>query len=341
MSLNDPSRHERMRTLDAMIGGYRITQIIGVIAQLGIADLLTDGPKDAADLAEATGTHAPTLYRLLRTAASLGVFAEDNQGCFHLTALAELLQRDVPGSLHARAMFAGASWRWQAWGHLWQSIQTGEAAFQDAHGMGMFAYLAQHPEAQAVFSAAMAGGERHQLVVAAYDFSTISTLVDVGGGTGRLLSTILQAYPHLQGVLYDAPQVTARAHALLQAAGVADRCTVVGGDFFAEVPSGGDAYLLSLIIHDWDDSLALKLLENCHRAMPAHGKLLVVEQLMPAGNEPSVSKLRDITMLVDVGGRERTETEFRTLFAAAGFTLTKVVPTPALECILECIRDDA
>jgi hypothetical protein len=312
--------------------------MIAVIAQLGIADLLKDSPKDVEDLAQVTHTHAPSLYRLLRAVASLGIFAEDDRRRFRLTALAEPLQRDVPGSLHAMATFAGEFWRWQAWGHLRQSIQTGETAFQHTHGMGWFAYLAQHPEASAVFDAAMASSERHQTVVAAYDFSTIRTLVDVGGGTGKLLATILQAHPHLQGVLYDTPQVTARAHELLHAAGVADRCAVVAGDFFAGIPSGGDAYLLSLIIHDWDDAPALSLLENCHRAMPAHGKLLVIEQVVPSGNAPSPSKLLDITMLVEAGGRERTETEFRALFAAAGFTLTKIVPTRAPECVLEGIR---
>jgi predicted O-methyltransferase YrrM len=312
--------------------------MIAVIAKLGIADLLKDGPKDVEDLAQATHTHSPSLYRLLRAVASLGIFAEDDQRRFRLTALAEPLQRDVPGSLHAGATFAGEFWRWQAWGHLLQSIQTGETAFNHTYGMGWFEYLAQHPEASAVFDAAMASSERHHAVAAAYDFSTIGTLVDVGGGTGMLLATILQAHPQLHGVLYDTPQVTAHAQELFKAAGVADRCEIVAGDFFAGLPSGGDAYLLSLIVHDWEDAQVITLLENCHRAMYAHGKLLLVEQVVPSGNDPSLSKLLDITMLVEAGGRERTEPEFRALFAAAGFTLTKIVPTRAPECVLEGIR---
>jgi hypothetical protein len=236
------------------------------------------------------------------------------------------------------ATFAGEFWRWQAWGHLLQSIQTGETAFNHTYGMGWFEYLAQHPKAGAVFDAAMASSERHHTVAAAYDFSTIGTLVDVGGGTGMLLATILQAHPQLHGVLYDTPQVTAHAQELFKAAGVADRCDIVAGDFFAGLPSGGDAYLLSLIVHDWEDAQVITLLENCHRAMHAHGKLLLVEQVVPSGNDPSLSKLLDITMLVEAGGRERTEPEFRALFAAAGFTLMKIVPTRAPECVLEGIR---
>jgi O-methyltransferase domain/Dimerisation domain len=338
MPPNDLSHSELIRALRTMISGYRTTQMISVIAKLGIADLLKDGPKDVEELAQATNTHSSSLYRLLRAVASLGIFAEDDQRRFRLTPLAEPLQRDVPGSLHAGAIFAGEFWRWQAWGHLLQSIQTGETAFNHTYGMGWFEYLAQHSEASAVFDAAMASSERHRAVTAAYDFSTIRTLVDVGGGTGRLLVTILQANPHLLGVLCDTPQVTARAPELLKAAGVADRCEIVAGDFFAGLPSGGDAYLLSLIVHDWEDEQAIMLLENCHRAMNARGKLLLVEQVVPTGNAPALSKLLDITMLVEAGGRERTETEFHALFASAGFKLTKILPTRAPECVLEGIR---
>jgi hypothetical protein len=305
---DDRSRSEPIRALRTMISGYRTTQMIAVVAKLGIADLLKDGPKGVEELAQATHTHAPSLYRLLRAVASLGIFAEDDQRRFGLTALAEPLQNDVPGSLRAMATFAGESWRWQAWGHLLQSVQTGETAFHQTYGMGWFDYLAQHPEASAVFNAAMATSERHHAVMAAYDFSTIDTLVDVGGGTGRLLAAILQANPQLHGVLCNTPQVTACAQALLKDAGVADRCEIVAGDVFAGLPSGGDAYLLSLVIHDWEDAPAITLLEHCHGAMHEQGKLLLVEQVVPSGNDPSLSKLLDITMLVEAGGRERTET---------------------------------
>lgn len=335
---NDFSRSDSIRALQTMITGYRTTQMISVVAKLGIADLLKDGPKGIDELAQVTNTHAPSLYRLLRAVASLGIFAEDDQGRFALTALAEPLRSDAPGSLRAIAIFAGELWRWQAWGHLLQSVQTGKTASYHAYGMEWFDYLAQHPEAGAVFDAAMATSEPHHAVVAAYDFSKISTLVDVGGGKGILLAAILQANPQLHAVLCDTPQVTARAHEFLKETGVADRCEIVEGDFFAAIPSGGDAYLLSLILHDWEDEQAIKVLENCHRAMNAQGKLLVIEQVVPSGNEPSLSKLLDITMMVETGGHEQTEAEFQSLFASARFELTKILPTRAPECVLEGIR---
>lgn len=334
---NDFSRSDSIRMLHTMITGYRTTQMISVVAKIGIADLLKDGPKSVDDLAQVTNTHAPSLYRLLRSVASLGIFAEDDQRRFALTALAEPLRSDVPGSLRAIAIFAGELWRWQAWGHLLQSVQTGKTAAHHAYGMEWFDYLTQHPEAGAVFDAAMATSERHHAVVAAYDFSKIATLVDVGGGKGILLAAILKANPHLHAVLCDTPQVTARAREFLRETGVADRCEIVGGDFFAGLPSGGDAYLMSLILHDWEDEQAIKLLENCHRAMNVQGKLLVIEQVVPAANEPSLSKLLDITMMVETGGHERTEAEFRSLFASAGFELTKILPTRAPECVVEGI----
>jgi predicted O-methyltransferase YrrM len=335
---NDLSHSDPIRALQTMITGYRTTQMISVVAKLGIADLLKDGPKGVEELAHVTNTHSPSLYRLLRAVASLGIFAEDDQRRFALTALAEPLRSDVRGSLRAIAIFAGEVWRWQAWGHLLQSVETGKTASHHAYGMEWFDYLAQHPDAGAVFDAAMATSERHHAVVAAYDFSKVTTLVDVGGGKGILLATILQANPKLHGVLCDTPQVTARARELLKEAGVADRCEIVEGDFFEGLPTGGNAYLLSLILHDWEDEQAIKLLERCHRAMNVQGKLLLVEQVVPSGNDPFLSKLLDVTMMVETGGRERTETEFRSLLASAGFELTKIFPTRAPECVLEGIR---
>ena len=335
---NDFSRSDSIRALQIMITGYRTTQMISVVAKLGIADLLKDGPKGVDELAQVTNTHAPSLYRLLRAVASLGIFAEDDQRRFALSVLAEPLRSDVPGSLRAIAIFAGELWRWQAWGHLLQSVQTGKTASHHAYGMEWFDYLAQHPEAGAVFDAAMATSERHHAVVAAYDFSKIATLVDVGGGKGILLAAILQANPQLHAVLCDTSQVTARAHEFLRETGVADRCEIVESDFFTGLPRGGDAYLLSLILHDWEDEQAIKLLENCHRTMNPQGKLLVIEQVVPCGNEPSLSKLLDITMMVETGGHERTEAEFRSLFTSAGFELTKILRTRAPECVLEGIR---
>jgi hypothetical protein len=201
--------------------------------------------------------------------------------------------------------------------------------------MSLFPYLAQHPEAAAAFNAGLAAAPEHEAIATAYDFSTIRTLVDVGGGHGTLIAAVLRAHPTLQGILFDQPSVVAGAPALLEAAGVAQRCRVMGGDFFAAIPAGGDAYILSSIIHDWDDDRAVAILANCRRAMDNSGRLLVVEPVVPPGNDFSLSKFSDLNMLAVTGGRERTEEEYRALYAAAGFRLTRVIPTRGSDSVIE------
>jgi hypothetical protein len=216
-------------------------------------------------------------------------------------------------------------------------VRTGQTAFDLVHGVPFFTYVEQHPEAAAVFNQYMGerGDDRHTALAAAYDFSGMRLVIDVGGGHGAALSAILQANPALRGLLFDLPPVATGALANLAAAGVADRCDTVGGDFFAAVPAGGDAYLLSGVLHDWDDDRALQILRNCRRVMAGHSKLLVQELIMPEGNAPSPAKLVDVMMLTFLGGQQRTEAEFRTLYARAGFQLTHVMPTPSGDCILE------
>jgi O-methyltransferase/methyltransferase family protein len=325
-------------TLLQMMTGYWVSQALHVAAKLGIADLLADGPVDCKDLAAATDTHAPSLQRVLRALASVGVFTEVTPGSFALTPLAELLRTETPGSMRALAiMYAEEQYR--AWGELLHSVRTGKMAFNHQFGVGYFEYLAQHPEADRVFNEAMTGWT-HQLVgavVDTYDFSPFKTIVDVGGGYGALLAAILQRNPDTQGVLFEQPHVVARAEEQLVAAGVADRCTCVGGDFFVAVPAGGDAYVLSQILHDWDDERCVAILERCRQAMPDHGKLLVVELVLPEGDEPSFGKWLDLHMLVLLGSRERTATEYDALFRAAGFELTRVVPTPPGPGVVEAV----
>jgi hypothetical protein len=315
--------------------GYRAAQALCVVARLGIADLLSDGPKPSEVLAQATGTHAPSLYRLLRAVASLGVFAEDEQGRFQLTPLAEPLRSDVPGSVRTLVSFFGEPYFWEAWGDLQYSVRTGKAAFDHVYGMGLYAYLAERPEVAAAFDAGMMAGTREIPLVDAYDFAGVSSVVDVGGGLGTLVAAVLRAHPALRGVLFDQPQVVAGAHAYLEAEGVADRCQVIGGDFFAEVPGGGDAYLLSDVLHNWDDEHAIAILANCRRAMHPNGRLLVVEKVMPAGNVPSTTALIDLSSLVMTGGCERTEAQHRANFSAAGFTLTRIIPTSYGPSVIE------
>ncbi len=324
--------------LQEMIAGYRISQAIYVAAKLGIADLLAERPQCSDELARDTATHAPSLHRLLRALAGVGVFGADAEGRWQLTPLAVPLRANVPGSLRDVAILYGEPWSWAPWGELLHSVRTGEAAFGRVYGVERFAYLAQRPEANAVFNAAMsAGAETSAAAMAAYDFTGIGTLVDVGGGQGTTLVAILRAHPDLRGVLFDRPHVVEGASARLAAAGVAERCTVVGGDFFAGVPTGGDAYLLKFVLHDWDDDRALAILRSCRRAVGAQAKLLVVELVTEPDDGPSDPLLVDLHMLVAHAGRERTPAEFRDLFAAAGFTLTRIVPTASSFRVIEAV----
>jgi O-methyltransferase domain/Dimerisation domain len=320
-----------------MIHGSKITQLLYVVAKLGIADLLRDGPKRSEELAQAVGAHPRTLYRVLRALASLGVFAEDQAQCFHLTPLAHLLRTEVPESLRALAIFYGEEWVWHAEGALLYSVRTGKAAFTHVHGLGPFDYYRQHAEAAACFNTAMTSLSGNELaaVMAAYDFAGMATIVDVGGGQGALLAEILKTYPHARGMLFDLPAVVESAQPLLEAAGIAARCTRVAGDFFQTVPSGGDAYILKRVIHDWDDTPAGTILTQCRRAMAAHSRLLLIERVIPPGNAPSLGKLGDITMLLHYGALERTEAEYRGLLEAAGFTLVRIIPTQAPLSIIE------
>jgi SAM-dependent methyltransferase len=319
-----------------MMTGYWVSQSIYVAARLGIADLLRDGAKTSDELAQATGAHGPTLYRVLRALAGLGIFAEDGNGRFSLTPLAEPLCTG-PNSLRAMAIHMIEEASWAAWGKLFESVRTGEAGFKLAHGSEVFPYYASHPESMEPFNEAMTNFSEAVIpaLVPAYDFSSTHQLVDVAGGHGSLLAAILKANPGLRGVLFDLPSVVEGARQRFKDEGVAERAEIAGGDFLESVPAGGDAYLMKLIIHDWDDERAIRILSNCHRAMKDGGKLLLIESVVPASNEPSFSKGMDLHMLIMTGGRERTESEYRDLFAAGGFTLTRIIPTESPLSIIE------
>lgn len=331
--METPSPQDLMNRL---VTGYWMTQMVYVAAKLGLADLIAKGPKNADELAKETQTNGPALYRLLRGLASLGIFAEDAEGRFAMTPMAELLRSDSPASMRALAIMSGEE-HFQAWGELLYSVRTGQIAFDKLFGMPVFDFLARNEEQAKTFDAAMVGvhGRETSAMTDAYDFSGIGTLADVGGGNGSLLITVLKKHPTLRGLLYDLPGVVERAKANLQAAGVADRCQVIGGSFFESVPAGADAYLMRHIIHDWDDAKATTILKNIHRVLPSDGRLLVVEGVIPPGNGPSFSKLLDLTMLVLPGGKERTEREYRDLFSAAGFDLARIVPTASEVSVIE------
>jgi len=341
----NPHRHDaqapedqRARdTLMQMINGFQLSRAIYVAATLGIADLLKDGFRTTDDLAEATHTDAPSLYRLLRALASEGVFTEDEDGRFGLTPLGQLLRPDVPGTLRGWALLMGGPSGWTTWENLLYSVQTGESAFRHNHGMSVWTYRERHPEANAIFNEAMLSLSALEVdaIVRAYDFSGITTLVDVAGGHGALLVGVLQANPHVQGILFDLPHVVEGARAVLETAGVADRCRLVAGDMFDAVPTGGDAYMLKSILHDWSDERAVAILQRCHASMPPHAKLLLGERVLAPGNMPHPGKFMDLHMLVAVEGRERMAAEYEALLAAAGFTLTRIIATGRPMSIIE------
>jgi len=323
-----------------MITGFWVSRAIYVAAKLGLADLVKDSPKTAVELARLTGTHSPSLYRALRALASVGVFADDGQGRFGQTPLSETLRSGTPGSLRAMAIVELGQEHFPAWGNLMHSVKTGETAFDNLFKQSAWEYYARNPEDSSNFNDEMKGLTEMINVAAlgAYDFSGVDKLVDVAGGTGGLISAILAAYPRMRGVLFDLPHVIAEAGPVLDAAGVRDRCETSAGDFFRTVPEGGSAYVMKWIIHDWDDEKSTVILKNIHRAMDEKGKLLLIEMVVLEGNQPDLSKLMDLNMMVMTGGHERTEAEFKSLLAASGFELTRVIRTASPVCIIEAVR---
>ena len=320
-----------------MLFGFAASRAIGVSAELLIADLLKDGAKNADELARQTGVHARSLYRVLRACASIGVYSEDNEKKFSLTPLAEPLLSDAPGSLRAFAEMITCDWQFQTWAELPYSVKTGKPSFDKVFGKSSFDYFWSNEKAGKVFNDAMTSNSAFAsvAVVNAYDFSSISKLVDVGGGHGFLLASILAKYGSLKGVLYDTPAIVAEAEKLLKEHGVTGRCETAGGDFFTSVPSGGDAYIMKHIIHDWNDEQCVTILQNCRKAMTDGGKVLVVEMIVPERNEPSPAKFLDLQMLQLCPGCERTEKEYAELFAKAGLKLTRIIPTMSPFSVIE------
>jgi hypothetical protein len=324
-----------------LIIGRWVSHMIYVAAKLELADHLKRGPRTVEELATAVEVQGPALYRLLRALASVGVFAETKGKRFKLTPLAALLQKDIPGSMHAAARMWGEKFQEDAWAQLLHGIKTGETPFFKAHGVPPFEYLEKHPEALKIFGEAMTSvsSTENPAIAAGYKFSGIQTLVDVGGGHGSLLSTILKVNPKLKGVLFDQPSVITRAKqdGHVTAKGIPERCTLESGDFFEALPKDGDAYIMKRVLHDWDDERCAKILANCCAAMSKKGRVLVVESVIPPGNGPDRGKLADMQMLI-MGGRERTKQEFAAVFRAAGLKLTRVVPTKCPLSIVEGVR---
>jgi hypothetical protein len=321
-----------------IVWGKVLAKTIYVATKLSIADLLKGGARPISELARETKTHEPSLYRMLRTLASAGIFAETEPRHFKNTPLSSVLA-EGPESVQPMVLFAGMPMHDRAWEELLHCVKTGKTGFEKAFGMPIFDYFPKHPEESEIFNNAMTSlaTKMSAAVVEAYDFTGIRKLVDVGGGHGALMSGILGRYPSMTGVILDLPKVVEGTRKRLESAGFGSRCEAVGGDFFKSIP-GGDAIISSHIIHDWDDARAEQILKNCHKALAPGAKLLLVETVVPEGNAPSAAKFLDMEMLVMPGGLERTEREYRELYERAGFRLTRIVPTKESNSVIEGVR---
>jgi hypothetical protein len=326
---------------EAQVAGILLSQIVPrlvhVMAVLKLADHLSSGPRSAEELAPLTGTHAPTLHRIMRSLAGVGFLTEDATHRFGLQPLGATLKSGTPS--HATALIIGGALCTRSLEELLHSAQTGKTSFEHVFGTPLFDWLGAHPDQALLFNHTMVGfhGAEPPAVAAAYDFSVFKTIADVGGSTGNLLATILSHYPGPRGILYDLPHVVAEAPAALKQRGVADRVRIEGGSFFDGVPAGADAIVMSHIIHDWNHEQCQTILSHCRRALPADGRLLLVEMVLPEGDVPHPGKLLDILMLTVPGGEERTPSQYSALLEPAGFTMTRVVPTASPVSIVEAL----
>jgi hypothetical protein len=316
--------------------GFIASAALGVVAQLGIADHLADGPRSAADLATRTGANEDAVYRVLRALAMIGVFDETSPRTFELTPAGALLRSNVPGSVRDLVLWMCDSFHFRVYAQIADSVRTGETVGDKVVGMPVFEYLQRDQALSARFNNAMTNFSAGvaPAVLESYDFSGIDVLVDIAGGHGMLLASILRKYPAMRGILFDVEHVIAGA-GMAEALGVASRCEKVAGDFFTSVPRGGDAYIMKHIIHDWDDERALTILGNIRTAMNPGGRVILLEAIVLPGNQPDFGKIIDLEMLLMPGGRERTEAEFRDLFARVGFKQVRIIPTQSPLSVIE------
>lgn len=320
-----------------LISGFWLSQAIYVAAKLGIADLLQDGPKSVAALAKQAEAHEPSLYRVLRALASRAIFSEVPDRLFELSPAAEWLRSEKPGSLRPYAIMMGEQWVWRSVGEMLHSVRTGQSGFERVFGARTFDYYAKHLDAARLSLEGMTArsAAENAAIVTAYDFSDATTIIDVAGGQGTLLCSILAANSTLRGTLFDMQHVVGTAIPFIERAGLQGRCQSAAGNFFDFVPGEGDIYILKKVIHDWENDEARAILINCRRAIPATGRLLLIELIVPARNLPSFATMLDLLMLAYAGGRERTEDEYRELLTSAGFRLHRVIPTTSNVSLIE------
>ncbi|MFN7971056.1 MAG: methyltransferase [Acidobacteriota bacterium] len=330
-----PSETEQLLSL---MRGFVVAKTIHVVATLGVADRLGGDPRPVDQLAQEVEANPDALFRMLRALSSVGLFEERTGRSFVLTKLGERLRAGVPGSLRNWFLTNGGP-IYNAFGGAVHSARTGKPAFDLVYGMSFFDYLREHPDEGAIFNAAMHEFTRqaNSSLLASYDFRGVRHVVDVGGGGGALMLGLLEAHPDTSGTIFDLPHVVAEARTSPGISALGQRAQVVGGDFFAEIPPGADMYILAWILHDWDDERATAILQSCRRAITDGGRLLVLEAILPEGNGPHFSKFGDIVMLVLFGSRERTQTEYGRLLEAAGFRITRVVPTGSPRSLIEAV----
>jgi O-methyltransferase domain len=337
----DEAPAEDVAKLRGIITQYFTSRALYAAAALDVAGVLAGGPRHIDDLAATTGAHAPSLYRVLRVLAMTEIFAEDADGRISNTPLSNLLRPDVPGSLRDLVLLFGDETSWRSWEGILQAVRTGQAPFEKIYGEKFFDYLQTHPDTAAMFDRAMASSSAstNVAVVRSYDFSGLGMLVDVAGGVGSTLCSILAATPGLKGIVFDLPHVGERARAFIASQGLSARCKFVSGSFFEAVPPGAGAYFMKHILHDWGDGDCAKILATCRTAMASGSRLLICERIVPAGNEASSAKIIDLHMLMtNHGGKERTEKEFRALLTGSGFTLGRITPTGTAWSLIEAKR---
>ena len=327
------------RQVIQMSTAYWVSSFVYAAAKLGLADHLANGPKSAAELAEPMAVHERSLHRFMRSLTCIGLLAEQGSGRFALTSLGETLKTSSSSAARATVLTMGNPWFAQSMGDLAYSVRTGKTAFQKINGLPVFEYLATRPEDASLFSETMVGvhGEEPAAVATAYDFSAFKTVLDVGGANGNLLAAILEHHPGVRGLLFDLPHVVSDAPAFLEAKGLLERVKIESGSFFDGVPAGADAYVLSHIIHDWSEEQCLAILAHCREAMGSNGKLLLVEMVLPQGDEPHPGKMLDMVMLAIPGGQERTSAEYEDLLRKAGFRMTRIVPTGSAVSVVEAV----
>lgn len=338
---NQTSPSRPYEILFQMVIGKWISQAIGTIVEIGVPDQLAKGARQCSHIAREVGVSEDGLYRLLRTLASVGLFAESADRRFRLTGMGQLLRSDHPETLAGYARFTAHDVTWRPWGQLSYSVKTGLPAFDRVFNASIFEHFSRNPEVAAVFDAAMTSisAREARATSDAYDFKGVGVLMDVAGGHGLLLATVLRRHKKMHGVLFDLPHVAAGAAATFTRAGITGRVRVESGDFFKELPPGADAIIMKHILHDWDDDSATRILQTCHSALGSRGKVLIVDPVVPPGNKPHYGKLLDLEMLVlTPRGRERTRAEFVRLLRGAGFRLSRVIATRSPLSIVEAVK---